>query len=324
MRKAFTLVELLVVIGIIGILAGVLMASFSGGTETARATKCLSNLRNLAQGAINYASQTERYPFAGSHAALGVTGGGKTRYLEHVGWISWLSMNDEYNTHRRAGGYSTSFRALPNISACCADEDKAQFALTNGTMWRCVGQNRETYVCPLHALIAGRKKAKARFSYAMNASFGYDWTQGSKAATSVGRNGISMNATRLDRKLLFAELPFAIAGSSDSANEVDENTAYSSSDDNLLTDCTLQYKASVNGIDYNAKWGGAAEAIAFNHKSGKQFSAHVAFADGHVEKFLLPKGGGGLDSVQLTALLCGGVDVSFDGAVYNLVTDGDK
>ena len=324
MRKAFTLIELIVVIGIIGILAGVMMVSFSGGTDTARAAKCLANMRTLAQGAISYAAQYGRYPYAGSHAAIGVAGDGKTKYVEHIGWISWLSMNDEYNTHRNADRYATSFHALPNISACCADEDRATFAITNGAMWKCVSENKETYVCPMHAILAQRKNVTARFSYAMSAYFGYDWTQGSKAATSDGSGYISMNSTRLDRKLLFAELPFAVAGASDGANDVDEGTAYATSDDNLLTDCTLQYKASVNGKSYNTKWSGTAEAMAFNHKSGKRYCAHVAFADGHVEKLIMPKSGSGLNSAQLTALLCGGVDVSFDGSVYSLVTDGDK
>ena len=44
MKKAFSLVELLVVVAIIAILAGVLVSSFSGGTESARAARCLSNL----------------------------------------------------------------------------------------------------------------------------------------------------------------------------------------------------------------------------------------------------------------------------------------
>ena len=39
---------------------------------------------------------------------------------------------------------------------------------------------------------------------------------------------------------------------------------------------------------------------------------------------LMAKGSGGLNSVQLTALLCGGVDVSFNGSTYELITDGDK
>ena len=78
MKRAFSLVELIVVIGIIGVLAGVLFASFSGGTESARAAKCLSNMRNLAQAAISTATNGRKltwdtsyhYPLAGSRAVL--------------------------------------------------------------------------------------------------------------------------------------------------------------------------------------------------------------------------------------------------------------
>ena len=41
MKKAFTLVELIVVVGIICILAAILIASFGGGTESARNALCL-------------------------------------------------------------------------------------------------------------------------------------------------------------------------------------------------------------------------------------------------------------------------------------------
>lgn len=324
-HRGFTIIELLVVIGIIGVLAGVLMSSFSGGTESARAAKCLANMRNLAQGAISYASDRNHFPFAGSHAAIGVDGNGKTRYRENVGWISWLSKGDEYHTRSARGGSARSFQRCANISACCSSEEDATFAITNGSLWRFVGQNRETYMCPAHVIRARRHAATVRFSYAMNAYFGYDWSQGSKAVVSEDGNWIDFNSTkRLDRRLMFAELPFAIPGACDSANDVAEDTAYTSANDTRLTDCTLQYKANVNGKSYNTQWGGAAEAIAFNHRSGKRYCAHVAFGDGHVEKLLLPSKAGGLNSVQLTALLCGGVDVSFNGASYNLVIDGDK
>ena len=325
MKKAFTIIELLVVIGIIGVLAGVLTVSFSGGTETARAAKCLANMRNLAQGAISYAADRERYPYAGSHAAFGVDSQGKIYYRERVGWISWLSKSDEYHTRSVRGGTARSFQKCSNISAYCTDEEDATFAITNGALWKFVAKNRDTYVCPAHATRARRHAVTARFSYAMSAYFGYDWTRGSKAAASDEAGWIDMNNTkRLDRKLLFAELPFAIPGASDAANEVAEDAAYSTADDSYLVDCTLQYKANVNGKGYNTQWSGVPEAIAFNHKSGKRYCAHVAYADGHVEKLLLPSRGGGLNSVQLTALLCGGVDVSFNGSVYNLITDGDK
>ena len=54
-RKAFTLVELLVVVSIIAILIAVLLPSLSHAREASRRTACLSNMRQLAVGWISYA-----------------------------------------------------------------------------------------------------------------------------------------------------------------------------------------------------------------------------------------------------------------------------
>src|SRR6266496_2892334 len=89
-RRAFTLVELLVVIGIIAILVAILLPVLRGARESARSVQCLAQLRQVGQMLYIYATQNhgmippclndtvEQIPAGTSFIQAGSTGTGLT------------------------------------------------------------------------------------------------------------------------------------------------------------------------------------------------------------------------------------------------------
>ncbi|MFM7052061.1 MAG: type II secretion system protein [Planctomycetota bacterium] len=64
-RRAFTVVEMLAVIGVIAVLMSLVLPAIGGVRRSARAGGCQSNLRQLGVAAANYATQNrDRYPAA--------------------------------------------------------------------------------------------------------------------------------------------------------------------------------------------------------------------------------------------------------------------
>jgi len=173
MKKAFTLVELLVVIGILGILMGVLLSTFSGAGDSARAAKCMTNLRNLGMASQAYA-------------------------MEHGGKLPAVIKSDSENASSGSSwiSFSTAGKGGSYISPYAGSLEEREFSLTNGMLWAAINRDRNSYSCPTHQKYAREHNLglDPLWSYAMNP----------KVA-----DGNVQELSRADRLLLFAELPFA-------------------------------------------------------------------------------------------------------------------
>ncbi len=88
-RHGFTLIELLVVIAIIAILAAILFPVFAKARENARKATCLSNIKQLGLGTMQYIQDyDEAYPL-GYRGTSGEFSYGRQTNIAAGGWIAW-------------------------------------------------------------------------------------------------------------------------------------------------------------------------------------------------------------------------------------------
>ena len=83
-RGGFTLVELLVVITIIGILTSMLLPAINTARESARATQCSNNVRNMGIACQMYGNQNKEAIPAGMAGGAGGTTSGLVELLPYL------------------------------------------------------------------------------------------------------------------------------------------------------------------------------------------------------------------------------------------------
>ncbi len=88
----FTLVELLVVIGIIAVLVGILLPALNKARESANTIKCSANVRSIGQGLAMYVTNNKGfYPAAYDYYGWKIENGVQTPEAAIDGYVHWSS-----------------------------------------------------------------------------------------------------------------------------------------------------------------------------------------------------------------------------------------
>jgi prepilin-type N-terminal cleavage/methylation domain-containing protein/prepilin-type processing-associated H-X9-DG protein len=180
---AFTLVELLVVIGIIAVLISILLPTLGRAREAARSTKCLNNMRQITIAVISFAG--EHKGWMPGRAGSGITkldpstgepkGGGTAQDGPSGDWIAWNRRLDPVtgiDSGAAARDQNITFSALaPYLGV------KPKYHTSPAEANQISEKLDELYRCPSDNLQQRNKwqqdttKARYDYSYAVNDLF---------------------------------------------------------------------------------------------------------------------------------------------------------
>ena len=154
----FTLVELLVVVGIIAVLVALLMPAVQGAREAARRTECLNKMKQLGLGVLGHESQNGVLPPGGTmrgvsgtvcnfNAGRWSTDGGPPWGVHILPFMEDKNRFDQYDMTKSfagcttygptCGNYSVQFQ--PNPAFKCPSDPNSTAATFNTNYYACQG-----------------------------------------------------------------------------------------------------------------------------------------------------------------------------------------
>jgi len=191
--KAFTLVELLVVIAIIGVLVALLLPAIQAAREAARRNSCQNNIRQLSLACLNHESARGRLP-AGFTS---INGGPSTSVDSFHTWASYI---------------------LPYLEQA-ATFDQIDFTIPAYRPWELAGRTcpndapwvytqLDVYLCPSDQprnIHTGWSQCFAHGSYLANQGW-WDWWQRTNKTNYDIRRNMDVEASGVDKRGPFGKV----------------------------------------------------------------------------------------------------------------------
>lgn len=256
LKKAFTLLEMLVVITIISLLASMVLVSFSKFKAKAAETQCLNNLKNL-HGCIMLTGEDWL-----EGAIVNVRGyywhpnNWENKWYWHPGWVNRVGITPAQSNVTSATKPATPGSPAPWRGA------GAERSIRSGHLDMSAHPNPKIYLCPVFAQkVEERGVMDSVRSYAMNCMI-----------DGKPYNSLAGDSQGLSRYLMFADMALTNRLGSPLTNTC-SRSVFAGTDTAQGGDGVLEGKRFNNFYPV--------EAVGSYHSNGK---ANAVFMDGHIEQ----------------------------------------